>query len=188
MKKIISFALCFLMLFSFSTLSANAVTPAIEAGNYLKKIGIYEGYEDGSLRLERNITRTEFAVLAVRLLGKLDEEPAHKGKTAFKDVSASFWGSGYINLAVANGLLVGDSGTKLFRPEGQITYAEAATVLVRLLGYEKAVEGTNWPTNFMKKASDLNLTRNISISPDKPITRGDIATLIFNSLPVPVAK
>lgn len=188
MKKTLSFTLCILLLFSFSILAVNGATPAEQAGDYLKQIGIYEGYEDGSLRLERNITRTEFAVLAVRLIDKVSEEPTNRGKTVFRDVPSSFWGSGYINIAVANGLLVGDAGTNLFRPQGQITYAEATTVLVRLLGYEEAVVGSDWPTNFMNKAQDLNLTKNINIKPNDPISRGDIAVLIYNALEVTMGK
>jgi len=188
MKKIISLTLCLLLFFSFTAVSVNATTPAIEAGNRLKQLGIFEGYEDGSLRLGNHITRTEFAVLAVRLVGMVDKEPTNRGATGFKDVSSSFWGTGYINLAVAQNMMQGDPATKLFRPQGQITYAEATTVLIRILGYEKGLSTNNWPTDHMNKANELKITKNISISHNAPITRGDIAILIYNSLDVPMGK
>lgn len=189
LKKIISFTLCLFLLFSFSSTGVHAATPAVEAGNYLKSIGVYQGDTGtGNLRLEDHITRTEFSVLAVRLIGKSDREPSYKGVTAFKDVSSSFWGTGYINLAVAENLMQGDPATKLFRPDGQITYAEATTVLLRILGYEKGLDTKNWPTSYMNKANELKITKNISIQPNAPITRGDIAILIYNSLGIQIVK
>lgn len=189
LKRIISFTLCLLLLFSFSTINANATTPAIEAGNYLKGIGVFQGDSGtGNLRLEDHITRTEFAVIAVRIIGKANKEADYRSITAFKDVSPSFWGSGYINLAVEENLMQGDGGTKLFRPHGQITYAEATTVLLRILGYDKDLDLNNWPTSYMNKANELKITKNISINPNSPITRGDIAILIYNSLDIKIAK
>ncbi len=188
MKRTISFVLCVLVLFGFSTIAVDAATTAEEAGDYLKKIGIYKGYEDGGLRLKNDITRAEFATLAVRVEGLEDLQKESKGQTRFEDVDANHWASGYINVAADNGLLVGDAGTDVFRPEDKITYAETVTVLIRLLEYEDTVAKDNWPENYMNKADELDILKNIDIPSDSPISRGEIAVLIFDSLGVEITK
>ncbi len=154
------------------------------AGEYLKKIGIYKGYEDGSLRLEQNITRAEFTTLAVRIEGLEDLQEKHKGETIFKDMAASHWASGYVNIAVSKGLIKGFED-KTFRPEEEITYAQALAVVIRILGYEGNVVG-EWPDNYIDKGRDLGLDRYIDLSADDVISRGEIAVLIFNALGVSI--
>lgn len=187
MKKIISFSICFALILSLSFSSADTTVTADQAGNYLKALGIYKGYEDGTLGLEKNITRAEFATLAVRILGLENQQQQKKGATVFNDIGADFWGSGYINIAVERNLVKGYPEDNTFRPQGNITYAEALTVLVRLLGYESSVEG-EWPNSFINKSQELGITGDLSYAPDHVVNRGDIAILIFNSLSVPLAE
>lgn len=156
------------------------------AGEYLKKIGIYKGYEDGSLRLEQNITRAEFATLAVRIEGLENLQEKHKGETIFKDMAASHWASGYVNIAVSKGLIKGFED-KTFRPEEEITYAQALAVVIRILGYEGDVVG-EWPDNYIDNGRDLGLDRYIDLSADDVISRGEIAVLIFNALDVVIKE
>ena len=169
-----------------------------QAGEYLRKIGLYIGYEDGSLGLDRNITRAEFATLAVRIEGMEDVQEEHRGKTIFKDVAAKHWASGYINIAVSKGLIIG-FGDETFRPEEKITYVQALTVIIRILGYEKDVVG-EWPDNYIDMGRNLGLVTqgdgpfvssgNMTqeepspLCPDEPISRGEIAVLIYNALGV----
>lgn len=166
---------------SLSTYAAPAVSKDM-AGNYLKQLGVFTGYEDGSLGLDRNITRAEFAAIAVRLLGLEDQHEANKGKTAFKDVSADFWASGYINIAVSKGLFTGFED-QTFRPQEHITYAQIVAVLVRLLGYEKEVTGA-WPQGHIDKAAELKITSGITYQPSQAVNRGDIAVMIYQSMDV----
>jgi hypothetical protein len=72
-----------------------------QAGEYLRQIGLYRGYDDGTLGLDRNITRAEFATLAVRLEGLEDLQGRYRGETIFKDMPANHWASGYVNIAVS---------------------------------------------------------------------------------------
>ena len=65
-----------------------------------------------------------------------------------------------------------------------VTYAEAITMCLRVLGYAKEVErvGT-WPTNYIAKAQDLKLMKDIEFSSyNDGAKRGDIAILIWNML------
>lgn len=188
MKKILSVFLCFLLLFSFSINATYASSTDIEnkAGEHLKKLGLYTGYEDGTLRLHQNITRAEFAALAVRIDGLEGLQENRKGKTSFKDVAQNHWASGYINVATSENLIKGFED-KTYRPEEQITYVQTLAVIIRILGYEKHVVG-EWPNNYIDKAKDLGLDKNIKLSPNTPINRGQIAVVINNALSVPLAK
>ncbi len=161
---------------------ANVAISTDAAGNYLKQLGIFTGYEDGSLGLDRNITRAEFSALAVRLLGLEEQHEANKGKTAFKDVPADFWASGYINIAVSKGLFTGFED-QTFRPQEHITYAQIIAVLVRLLGYEKEVTG-EWPQGHIDKATELKINNGITYQPSQAVNRGDIAVMIHQSMDV----
>ena len=211
-KRILSVALCFLLLLSFglgsyaethrekthrdsSFVSLRNTTqeePSLlcqvpteeQAGEYLKKIGLYKGYEDGSLGLDRNVTRAEFATLAVRIEGMEDVQEKHRGETIFKDMAASHWASGYVNIAVSKDLIKGFED-KTFRPEEEITYVQALAVVIRILGYEKDVVG-EWPDNYIEKGMDLGLDRYIGLSADDVINRGEIAVLIYNALEITI--
>ncbi|KAB3531884.1 S-layer homology domain-containing protein [Alkaliphilus pronyensis] len=99
-SSLILISVLIILIYSITTVAANTSAPNVEAsGNYLRELGLFKGYDDGSLGLERNIIRAEFATLVVRMLG-LEEEAKNKmGETIFKDVPSSFWGSGYINVA-----------------------------------------------------------------------------------------
>lgn len=186
MRKILSVFLCFLLLFSFSLNVTHALSVEEQAGEYLRKLGLYTGYEDNTLRLDKNITRAEFAALAVRIEGLENLQESRKGNTAFKDVTANHWASGYVNIATSQNLIKGFED-KTFKPEEQITYVQALAVIIRILGYEKHVQG-EWPNNYINKAKDLGLDKNIKLSPNTPINRGQIAVIVNNALTVPVTK
>ena len=186
MKKILSVFLCFLLLFSFSVNATYALSIEEQAGEHLRKLGLYKGYEDGTLGLNRNITRAEFAALAVRIEGLENSQEDNKGITAFKDVAAEHWASGYVNIATSKNLIKGFED-KTYRPEAQVTYVQTLAVMIRILGYEKDVVG-EWPNNYINKAKELGLDKNINLSADTPINRGQIAVIVNNALGIKVAK
>ncbi len=184
MKKTLSVFLCFLLLFSFSLNTAYGLSVVESAGEYLKDIGLYTGYEDGSLGLDRNITRAEFATLAVRIEGLEDLQEDNKGNTAFKDVSSEHWASGFINIATGQDLIVGFEDNT-YRPEENVTYVQTLAVIIRILGYDNNLEG-EWPNNYINKAKELGLSKNINLDPDDVINRGEIAVIVKNALSVDV--
>jgi hypothetical protein len=65
---------------------------------------IIKGYPDKTFRPANNITRAEFATLAVRALGLTVEKP---GVPTYADVSAGSWSYGYIEAAAKAGLVKG---------------------------------------------------------------------------------
>jgi hypothetical protein len=144
-----------------------------------------QGVEDGDFAPGREITRAEFAKIAAYLVGLGEAAEAASGMTKFSDVPASHWASGYINLAVNEGLVKGyPDGT--FKPSANVTNAEVLTVLVRALGLGPVVEqpskGT-WPSNYIAQASQSRITTGISgLTPDVAATRGNVGRLAWETL------
>jgi hypothetical protein len=96
---------------------------------------IVEGYPDDSFRPNGNITRAEFAAMAVSFF---TGEDVDVNDNVFPDVQ-DHWANYEINLAYAHDLIQGyPDGT--FRPDQEITRAEAMTILGRMLekGYGQA--------------------------------------------------
>lgn len=97
--------------------------------NTLTSKGIVNGYEDGSFRPGRMVTRAEFVAMAMRFSGA---SPSGTGRR-FEDVPQTHWAVGYIQAAAGAGIISGYSdGT--FRPDQYITRAEAVTILNRVSG------------------------------------------------------
>ena len=94
----------------------------------LTNAGILNGYPDGNFAPNGNITRAEFAAMAVRFF--TDEEEDAKGDS-FPDI-ADHWANYEINLAYAKDIIEGyPDGT--FKPDQEITRAEAVTIVNRVL-------------------------------------------------------
>ena len=112
----------------------------------LTRIGILAGYPDGSFGPGRNITRAEFATIAMRFLKTGQTEGADR----FTDISNS-WARDQINAAAAHGIITGyPDGT--FCPQRNITRAEAFAMVNRLLGRTPHAnylldEMAQWPDN-----------------------------------------
>ena len=74
--------------------------------------------------------------------------------------------------------------------EAEVTYAEAITMCLRVLGYANEIDSKGtWPTNYIAKAQDLKLMKGIDFgSYNDGAKRGDVALLIWNMLRTPMWK
>ncbi len=158
-----------------------------DAAAQLRVLGIMEGdYGTGNFRPNDSIIRSEFAKIAVVALGLDDVAQTAKGMTSFADVVENHWASGYINVAAAQGIIIGD-GDGNFRPDDAINYAEALTILVRLIGYKPVVENTGtWPINYLTRAAQLGITQDVPVFTNQDAVRGMVAKLMVNTLTVDV--
>lgn len=108
------------------------------AGDYILSLaskGIISGKGGGSFAPGDNITRAEFAALAVRALKSRQGEEA---PASFDDVTSDDWYCETVLNAVQNGIMQGKSGGT-FDPLGKITRQEIAVVMANILkglGYE----------------------------------------------------
>jgi hypothetical protein len=110
---------------------------------FVKERGLMTGDEQGNFRPDAPISRGEMAAIAARYK-RLDTSGVVK--PSFADVEESHWAFGFIEAAKAAGILSGyPDGT--FRPQGQLTRAEAVTIINRLFerGPLHGVTQPSWP-------------------------------------------
>lgn len=140
-------------------------------------LGIINGSKDGLFHPEEAVTREQFAKLAISAANQATTDNIRKDATSFSDVPSARWSSGYVRTAVRKGMLSGFPDGK-FHPVSAITYAQALTVIVRMLGYSDSDLSGTWPQNFLTKASTLNLTTGFNYSANSPISRKDCVILL----------
>lgn len=187
MKKVLSLVLVIAMVlssmsFAFASTSFEDVadTDYTKAINTLVALGVVTGYEDGTFRPEKTITRAEMAKLMVITLGYGDLVAGSKSN--FSDTQGH-WADAYIALAAGKGMVVGDGNGK-FRPDATVTYDEVFTMLVRGLGYTDTcneLKNMTWPTNFKVKAAELGITDDVAMK-TTGADRGGVVQAIYNAL------
>lgn len=92
------------------------------------KIGLIKGYEGGTFRADRQMTRAEMAVMVARAL-----KTTEKAQLEFRDAAdIPSWAVDGIAQAVAGGIVKGYEDNT-FRPGNPATRAEAAAMVLRLL-------------------------------------------------------
>ncbi|UQZ37590.1 amidase [Paenibacillus sp. PK3_47] len=89
--------------------------------------GLMNGYSDGSFRPNEKISRSELAALITRAF-KL----TGNGNTSFTDVNRNAWYYDSIDALASNNIITGYEDST-FKPEKDITRAEFATIVARLL-------------------------------------------------------
>lgn len=153
-----------------------------EAAGKLAAIGVMSGFPDGEFKPDENITRAQFAAIAVRAYDLETAAQLSMGATQFNDVPADHWASGYINVAAQRGLIQG-YGDGNFGPEDQLTYAQAITILVRLVGLGPVVEkeGT-WPANYIGRAANEGILKGVSVAGSGSALRGVVAEMLVNTI------
>lgn len=102
---------------------------AEEYGTRLLKLGIMNGYEDGTFKLNGTITRAEFTKLLVTL--RYGDYRTYTEKI-FEDVPEDAWYYSYINTAYEEKILEEQEGDK-FRPGELITREEIVVMITRSL-------------------------------------------------------
>ncbi len=186
-KKLLSLFLTACLLCSGLSVSAAASFTDIPdpdtalAAGVLQSMGIVSGVGDGLYSPGTVLTRAQFCTFMIHTLGMKDLVDAHAYKTLFTDVKPGNWYTGYVNLAYSQNLLSGYGNGK-FGPDDPVTYGQAATLLLRMLGYTSADVGKVWPTDYVNYAHTLELDEGLDLSADRSVTRGQAAILLYNTL------
>ncbi|MNP17842.1 Endo-1,4-beta-xylanase A precursor [compost metagenome] len=144
-----------------------------------------------------NVTRADFAVLAVRALGIETNNTA----AAFTDVSQDAYYASYVTKASELGLVQGSEGK--FRPKDTITREEAAVILVKLAdlmnsntssvsssstssltnSFHDLDKVSAWAKDSVSKAQSLGLVQGKGgneFDPQGHVTRAEIAKMLYN--------
>ena len=147
----------------------------------LRCLDVIQGDPDGNLRLDDYVTRAEFTKMAIAMSQVRNSVASELSVSPFKDVTYSHWAAPYVRLAVTSRYVSGYSDST-FRPDNNVTFAEATTIALKLLGYTDDDFGASWPYGQMGTAKNLGLTDGISGDPNSAITRGGCVILLNNLL------
>ncbi|MFD0678407.1 MULTISPECIES: S-layer homology domain-containing protein [unclassified Paenibacillus] len=160
-----------------------------ESINVFSKLGLVNGYEDGTFKPNAPITRGEFAAIVAKTfnIGTGELKAAQ-----FSDINGS-WAKEAILALASNGIINGyENGT--FYPEANITRAEMIAIIARIINLT-TVQGTSntaftdigdsWNKNQIEaatKAGIINGAGEGSFAPDKNSTRAEALTVLLRSL------
>ena len=163
---------------------------AYEAVNVLGKLGVINGYEDGSFKPDNNVTRAEFTAMLLRTRGMGSLGSTSIENPPFPDVTTSdvSWAIGNIRTAQGMGIINGyEDGT--FRPKNNVSYEEAIKMIVCALGYENfSAPGNEWYSKYVMTANTLGFLDKSGGTIGTPATRATIAKMLYNCLEVKLAE
>ena len=166
----------------------------------LRLMGVVSGTGGNQFNPNQVLTRAQFCTMAVNFMGLGDQVVLHSTRTIFTDVTSKHWARGYVNLA-ASTMIGGDAGASTdgetpvagtplisgvgdgrFLPDDQISYAQAVTILIRVLAYSSDKVGAVWPDGYLNLAQSIGLTKGLSLQPGSSLTRAQAAQLLVNAL------
>lgn len=153
-------------------------------------ISYINGYPDGSVRPDGNITREEISAILYRIKPMAYDKPVETTGEVFPDVSIDRWSVREIEHLSGYGIIEGyPDGT--FRPSGNLTRAEFAALIRRFI--KSAVIKTankrselvdidgHWAyddISFIAKAGLIDGYEDGTFRPDREITRAEVMSVI----------
>lgn len=147
----------------------------------LSQLNIMNGDETGDYKLDSYVSRAEMTKMAVASSSYKNMVAVGLQFSPFSDVSGSYWAAPYIQAAVSAGIVEGYiDGT--FDPNGTVTYEQAVTMMLRVLGYTSEDFGASYPYGQIGMAQSLEMTSGIDAEIGEPLTRREVARLICNTL------
>lgn len=203
LKSILSVAVLCLMTapaFAFPDVSNDYwAAPQIKL---LSEQGVIVGYPDGTFKPDANVTRAEFAAMAIRALGQQHTkvaQPVH-----FSDITEDYWAYQDIQKALYFDLISCDKKGELFRPEDSVSRAESLSVAVNALTTEqispakakevlsrKYADANSIPEWFIIPAGKAEILGMVVIAPSakkaeleasRPATRAEVAAILYNMM------
>jgi hypothetical protein len=148
-----------------------------------------QGYPDGTVRPDGQITRAEAATIFFRLLSYPDKNDPLTSD--FTDVATGKWYTQAIAYLASIGILEGyEDGT--FRPDGQITRAEFAALVSRFDDLSASADADafsdisgHWAADYINSAAEKGWIQGYpdgTFRPQNQLTRAEIVTAVNNML------
>lgn len=166
----------------------------------LRMNNVVKGYDDGTFRPDKPVTRAEFVTMIVRMTG--EDANNEVSESSFTDVSPNDWYAPYLRYAKTNDIVKGMPDGS-FHPNNPISRAEAVQILSNLaLGMEqehfanrqdhrsydegfKDVQDNAWYAEGVRTAYIYGLvdgTEEGRFEPTRLLNRAEAARLIHNVL------
>ncbi len=154
---------------------------------------LVKGFEDGTYRPDAGITRAQFATLVA---SAYEDLPGIREPVTFVDVAANFWAYAAIDRAQRRGF-IGGYPDQTYRPQQPMTRVQAISAVATglrlpaapasgLAVYQDRAQIPSYAVNALAIASQAGLVINYpdpaQLRPQEPITRGEVAVLIYQGL------
>ncbi len=157
---------------SFSDVSNDH--PYLEAINYAQENNIVNGYKDWTFQPENKITREEFTKIIIR--SNFSDSEIYWG-SCFPDVN--WWDfEKYICTAKRNGI-IGWFKDWSFRPMDNISFLEAAKIIIIGLGKQEEVWDNEWMMKYWLYLHDKNAIPTSVIDNEQQINRWEMVEIIW---------
>lgn len=174
---------------------------AAEQMDILSDKGVIVGYPDGTFRPDENVTRAEFASMAIKALGQ--EHTSVAQPVNFTDITEDFWAYDAIQKSVFFDLISCPPAGEPFRPDDTVTRAESITVAVNALTTEqiseakakevlsKYADAASVPESFLIPAGKSEILNMLvvmptdgkaSLEPARPATRAEVAAILYKMM------
>lgn len=167
----------------------------------LTEKNVVVGYPDGSFHPDENVTRAEFAAMAIKALGQENANVFQPIK--FIDIDSSYWAYEAIQKAVYFDLISNKKESENFRPEDSVSRAEAINIAVNSLTTEQ-ISAQKAHDVLQKKYKDINnipewfiipagkaeildmlsvkVDRKGFIDADRPATRAEVTAILYDMM------
>jgi S-layer homology domain len=162
-------------------------SPYYQAIEHLREQKVLKGYEDGTFKPNARINRAEFVKLITNpylmdtnrlneCLGNYNRQT--ESKIFFSDVSQQAWYAREVCHSYDRGIIKGyPDGT--FRPNNDVIFVEAAKMISGVFNLQVSDEGTPWYKEYVDNFSDRKAIPTSIRSLSIPITRGEMAEMIY---------
>lgn len=207
MKNLIKLALSALvtLVITIPAFAYPDVTPehwAAKQIEILTEKGVIVGYPDGTFKPDDNVSRAEFASMAIKALGQEHTTVAQPVK--FNDIQPGFWAYDAIQKALYFDLIACPPQGEPFRPDDTVTRAESISVAVNALTTE-AISDMKAKEVLSKKFADVNevpewfvipagkaeilnmlvtipSTNKAKVEANRPATRAEVAAILYEMM------
>jgi hypothetical protein len=159
---------------------------AAAAIEFASQLGIVEGNPNGEFQGSNNVTRAQFAAMIVRALGI--DTTGEEG--SFSDTEGH-WADAYIRALHRIGIVNG-TGNGAFNPNQEITRAEMAAILARVLNMSAPNGASNfsdisghWAADNIEQLSQAGIVNGVSdgkFAPNDTATRDQSVAIIMRML------
>ena len=179
-KRILALLVAVCLGVSMLVLPASAASLNNTAIQTAVTLGAMEPGQTGSL--DAAVTRGALAKMLVAF-SAYRESATKQGSlgTLYKDVPGTSQWAPYVRIAVQQGWMNGyTDGT--FRPDNAVTLEEAATAVLKLLGYKMTDLNGAFPQAQLNKAQEIGLRSQLSRAQGETMNYEDCAILLYNAL------
>jgi len=208
MKKLLNMTMILLALLWVTSIPANAFYSDMDENHWaykqikqLSEQSVVVGYPNGTFNPDENVTRAEFASMAIKALGQNNITVAQPVK--FNDIEQDFWAYEAIQKAIYFDLISNPATEGKFRPHDSVSRAEALAIAVNALTTEQISEqkakyvlskvykdSANIPNWFIVAAGKAEILGMVVCSPedvgvmnaDKPATRAEVTAILYNMM------